>query len=135
MITVVFGNHKFGKIRPKFLSIIRHFLKFVEDSQVLQVCCNVAHFLQNSDNIFTGFELFGKKFSQKMRCVIFHLWAFERKFRSKVRSRFFFVFRGSFLDIICIFRKCESQTGLLKHNRVLLMFRASNTPSVSPSRK
>ena len=96
MITVVFGNHKFGKIRPKFLSIIRHFLKFVEDSQVLQVCCNVAHFLQNSDNIFTGFELFGKKFSQKMRCVIFHLWAFERKFRSKVRSRFFLFFVGLF---------------------------------------
>ena len=48
-------NHKSCKILPKFSSAL-HFLqesyKFVQESQILQICYNVEHFLQDSDNIF-----------------------------------------------------------------------------------
>ena len=50
-----YKNHKSCKILPKFSSAL-HFLqesyKFVQESQILQICYNVEHFLQDSDNIF-----------------------------------------------------------------------------------
>ena len=50
-----YKNHKSCKILPKFLSAL-YFLqesyKFVQESQILQICYNVEHFLQDSDNIF-----------------------------------------------------------------------------------
>ena len=49
-----YKNHKSCKILPKFSSAL-HFLqesyKFVQESQNLQICYNVEHFLQDSDNI------------------------------------------------------------------------------------
>ena len=57
----------------KFSSTL-HFLqesyKFVQESQPLQICYNVEHFIQNSDNIFAKNSFFGKKFLQKLWCVI-----------------------------------------------------------------
>ena len=53
--TLGYKNHKSCKILPKFSSGL-HFLqepyKFVQESQILQICYNVEHFLQDSDNIF-----------------------------------------------------------------------------------
>ena len=53
--TLGYKNHKSCKILPKFSSAL-HFLqesyKFVQESQILQICYNVEHFLQDSDNIF-----------------------------------------------------------------------------------
>ena len=50
-----YKNHKSCKILPKFSSAL-HFLqesyKFVQESQILQICYNVEHFLHDSDNIF-----------------------------------------------------------------------------------
>ena len=50
-----YKNHKSCKIHPKFLSTL-HFLqeshKSVQESQSLQICYNVDHFLQDFDNIF-----------------------------------------------------------------------------------
>ena len=50
-----YKNHKSCKILPKFSSAL-HFLqesyKFVQESHILQICYNVEHFLQDSDNIF-----------------------------------------------------------------------------------
>ena len=50
-----YKNHKSCKILPKFSSAL-HFsqelYKFVQESQILQICYNVEHFLQDSDNIF-----------------------------------------------------------------------------------
>ena len=41
MTSLVFGNHKIGKILPKFLPMM-HFLQesymFVQKSQILQIC-------------------------------------------------------------------------------------------------
>ena len=56
MLTALgYKNHKSCKILPKFSSAL-HFLqesyKFVQESQILQICYNVEHFLQDSDNIF-----------------------------------------------------------------------------------
>ena len=54
-ITLGYKNHKSCKILLKFSSTL-HFLqesyKFVQESQTLQICYNVEHFLQDSDNIF-----------------------------------------------------------------------------------
>ena len=44
--------------------------KFVQESQILQICYNVEHFLQDSDNISAKIALLRKKFVQKKRCVI-----------------------------------------------------------------
>ena len=70
--SLVFQNHNFCIIRPKFLPII-HFLKeshkFVKESQILQVCYNVEHYLQELDNVFAKFASICKKFLQKKRCV------------------------------------------------------------------
>ena len=64
-----YKNHKSCKILPKFSSTL-HFLqesyKFVQESKTLQICYNVEHFLQDSDNIFAKNAFFGKKFFQKM---------------------------------------------------------------------
>ena len=76
----LFGSSALGykhpkscKILPKFLPTL-HFLqesyKFVQESQILQICYNVENFVQDSDNISTKIAFFRKKFSQKMRCVI-----------------------------------------------------------------
>ena len=50
-----------------------HFLQesyeFVRNTQFLQACCSVEHFLQESDNIFAKFASICKKLLQKMRCV------------------------------------------------------------------
>ena len=55
LLTLGYKNHKSCKILPKFSSTL-HFLqesyKFVQESQTLQICYNVEHFLQDSDNIF-----------------------------------------------------------------------------------
>ena len=55
MDSLGYKNHKPCKILPKFSSAL-HFLqesyKFVQESQILQICYNVEHFLQDSDNIF-----------------------------------------------------------------------------------
>ena len=54
-LSLGYKNHKSCKILSKFLSTL-HFLqesyKFVQESQTLQICYNVEHFLQDSDNIF-----------------------------------------------------------------------------------
>ena len=69
--TLIFQNHKFCKIRPKFLPImhfLQEFYKFVQESQILQVCqvCyNAERFLQEADNIFAKFASICKKFLQK----------------------------------------------------------------------
>ena len=51
--TLGYKNHKSCKILPKFSSTL-HFLqesyKFIQESQTLQICYNVEHFLQDSDN-------------------------------------------------------------------------------------
>ena len=53
--TLGYKNLKSCKILPKF-SLTLHFLqesyKFVQESQISQICYNVEHFLQDSDNIF-----------------------------------------------------------------------------------
>ena len=55
MIALGYKNHKSCKILPKFLSNL-HFsqesYKFVQESQTLQICYNVEHFVQDSDTIF-----------------------------------------------------------------------------------
>ena len=63
-------NHKSCKILPKFSSTV-YFLqksyKFVQESQIFQICYNVEHFVQRSDNIFAKKCIFFReKFSQKM---------------------------------------------------------------------
>ena len=71
--TLGYKNHKSCKILPSILPTL-HFLqksyKFVQESQILQICYNVEHFLQDSDNISAKIAFFRKKFLQKMRCVI-----------------------------------------------------------------
>ena len=71
--SLVFQNHKFCKIRPKFLPImpfLQESYEIVQKSQILQVCHSVEQdFLQESDNIFVKFVSICKKFLQKMRCV------------------------------------------------------------------
>ena len=61
-------NHKSCQIVPKFLPTL-HFLqepyKFVQESQILQICYNVEHFLQDSDNISAKIEFLRKRFLQK----------------------------------------------------------------------
>ena len=42
--------------------------KGLQESQISQVCYNVEHFLQESDNIFAKFASIRKKFLQKC-CV------------------------------------------------------------------
>ena len=53
--TLGYKNHKSCKVLPKFSSTL-HFLqesyKSVQESQYLQICYGVDHFLQDSDNIF-----------------------------------------------------------------------------------
>ena len=61
-----YKNHKSCKILPKFLPTLHSLqesYKIVQKPQILQICYNVEHFLQESDNIFAN------KFLQKMRCV------------------------------------------------------------------
>ena len=71
--TLGYRNHKSCKILPKFLPTL-HFLqesyKFVQESQILQSCYNVEHFLQDSDNIFAKIAFLRQKFLQKLQCVI-----------------------------------------------------------------
>ena len=71
--TLGYRNHKSCKILPKFLPTL-HFLqesyKFVQESQILQICYNVEHFLQDFGNISAKIAFLRKKFLQKMRCVI-----------------------------------------------------------------
>ena len=53
--TLGYRNHKSCKILPKFLptlNFLQEPYKFVQESQILQICYNVEHFLQDSDNIF-----------------------------------------------------------------------------------
>ena len=68
-----YKNYKSCEIISKFLSTL-HFLqesyKFVQESQILQICFNIEHFLQDSDNIFAKTSFFHKKILQKTRCVI-----------------------------------------------------------------
>ena len=55
LLTLGYRNHKSCKILPKFFPTF-HFLqesyKLVQESQILQICYNVEHFLEYSDNIF-----------------------------------------------------------------------------------
>ena len=55
LLTLGYRNHKSCKILPKFFPTF-HFLqesyKLVQESQTLQICYNVEHFLEYSDNIF-----------------------------------------------------------------------------------
>ena len=73
MFALGYRNHKSCKILPKFLPTL-HFLqesyKFVQESQILQSCYNVEHFLQDSDNIFAKIAFLRQKFLQKLQCVI-----------------------------------------------------------------
>ena len=50
-----YKNHKSCKILPKFSStsyFLQESYKFEQESQTLQICYNVEHFLQDSDNTF-----------------------------------------------------------------------------------
>ena len=73
MFALGYRNHKSCKILPKFLPTL-HFLqesyKFVQESQILQSCYNVEHFLQDSDDIFAKIAFLRQKFLQKLQCVI-----------------------------------------------------------------
>ena len=53
------------------LHFLQNSYKFVQEPQILQICYNVEHFLQDSDNIFAKIAFFRNKFLQKMRCY-FH---------------------------------------------------------------
>ena len=71
-----YKSHKSCKILPNFLPTL-HFLqesyKYVQESQILQSCYDVEHFLQcrkDSDRISSKLAFSRKKFLQKMRCVI-----------------------------------------------------------------
>ena len=68
--TLGYKNHKSCKILPNFSSTL-HFLqesyKFIQESQILQICYNVEHFIQDSANNFAKNAFFSlKKFLQKM---------------------------------------------------------------------
>ena len=55
MLPLGYKNHKSCKILPKFsssLHVLQESDKFVQESQTLQICYNVEHFLQDSDIIF-----------------------------------------------------------------------------------
>ena len=49
------------------MHFLQEFFKFVQESQNLQICYKVQHFLQESDNILTKFAYIRKKFLRKMR--------------------------------------------------------------------
>ena len=72
--TLGYKNHKSCKILPKFLSTL-HFLqesyKFIQESQILQICYNVEHFLQDSAKIFAKNAFFSLKNSHKKFDVLF----------------------------------------------------------------
>ena len=74
MGTLGYKNHKSCKILPKFSSTL-HFLqesyKFVPEPQILQICYNVEHFLQDSDNIFAKNAFFLVRNSYKKCDVLF----------------------------------------------------------------
>ena len=56
-----YRNHKSCKIQPKFLPnllFLQESYKFVQEPQILQICYNVEHFLQDSDNIFAKIAFF-----------------------------------------------------------------------------
>ena len=69
-----YKNHKSCKILSKFQSTL-HFLqesyKFAQESQTLQNCYNVEHFLQDSDNIFAKNAFFLVRSSYKKCDVLF----------------------------------------------------------------
>ena len=49
-----YKDHKSREILPKFsptLHFLQEFHTFMQESQILQSCYNVEHFLQDSDNI------------------------------------------------------------------------------------
>ena len=74
--TLGYKNHQSCKILPKFSSTL-HFLqesnKFVQESQTLQICYNVEHFLQDSDNVFAKNAIFLVRNSHKKCDVLFGL--------------------------------------------------------------
>ena len=78
--TLGYKNHKSCKILPKFSSTL-HFsqesYKFVQESQTLQFCYNVEHFLQDSDNIFAKNAFFWSEILT--RNVMCH---FDQKFKT-----------------------------------------------------
>ena len=67
LVPLVFRNNELCKIRPKILPIM-HFsqesYKFVQESQFLQICYNVEHFLKEFENISTTFAFICKKFKK-----------------------------------------------------------------------
>ena len=64
--------------------------KFEKESQTLQVCYNVEHFLQDSDNIFAKIAHV-MKFLQKNAYAIFQRWNVDKN-RLKIHSRFLWIF-------------------------------------------
>ena len=73
MNTLGYRNHKSCKIQPKFLPtllFLQESYKFVQEPQILQICYNVEHFLQDSDNIFAKIAFFRNKFLQKIQSDI-----------------------------------------------------------------
>ena len=62
--TLGYKNNKSCKILPKFLSTLHSLqapYKFVQESQILQICYNVDHFLQDSVNIFAKNAFFSQE--------------------------------------------------------------------------
>ena len=63
-----------SQILPNSSEILANFLqesyKFVQESQILQSCYNVEHFLQDSDNILAKIAFLRQKFLQRLQCVI-----------------------------------------------------------------
>ena len=52
---LVFRTVKCCEIRPKFSPIMHFLQESYKNRKLLQVCYNVEHFLQESDNIFAKF--------------------------------------------------------------------------------
>ena len=69
------------QILSKFLSTL-HFLqesyKFVQESQILQICYNVDHFLQDSDNIFCKKWIFFARNPYKKCDVLIQEFKFQK---------------------------------------------------------
>ena len=67
-----------------------HFLqepdKFVQESQILQICYNVDHFLQDSDNIFAKNAFFFARSSCKKCDVLFRPKFFEAENAKKMKD-------------------------------------------------